>query len=61
MLALQIIGLVILFIVWQIEKNDTKTLDSASVFIRLMIAGLFVLGLFFVAFDILDFLLEITG
>lgn len=61
MLALQILGLILLYVVWQIEKNDTKKLDSASVFIRLMIAGLFILGLFFVVFDILDFLLEITG
>ena len=61
MLLLEIVGLVLLYTIWQIEKDDPKNLGTANVLIRMMIAGLFVLGFFFVVVDVLEFLLDITG
>jgi len=61
MLLLEIIGLVLLYTIWQIEKDDPKNLGTANVLNRMMIAGLFVLGFFFVVVDVLEFLLDITG
>lgn len=61
MLALEIIGLVLLYTIWQIEKDDPKNLGTANVFIRLVMVALLVLGSAFVVVDILNFLVDITG
>lgn len=61
MILLEIIGLALLWTIWQLESNDTKKLGKKDALIRIVLGGLIVVGIFFLFIDILDFILEITG
>lgn len=61
MLILEIIGIFLLYWVWKYETQDTKDLGMPDLFIRVMIAGLAILGAFIIFIDLLNLIVDKVG
>ena len=61
MYLLEIIGILLLYAIWKYETQDTKELDTADIFIRVMIAGLALLGGAIIFIDLLNLIIDKVG
>jgi len=57
MILLEIIGMALLYAVWKYETQDAKNLDLPDMFIRVMIAGLALLGGAILFIDLLNYII----
>lgn len=61
MLLLEIIGMLLLYAVWKYETQDAKDLGMPGIFIRVMIAGLALLGAAIIFIDFLNLIILKVG
>lgn len=61
MILLEIIGLALLFTLWQAISSDDIKFESSAFILKVALTSLIVFGSILLFVDILDFILEITG
>lgn len=58
MLLLELIGLTLLCVIWKYDTQSNKSFTAVDVFIRVIMAGLIIMGGFIVLIDFLNLIIE---